>query len=139
MRMLLAALVALAPPMSAYGTGTAMSTNPLLELSPLPYHMPQFDRIKVSDYVPAFEAGMSAQLREVAAITRNPAPADFQNTIVALDRSGQLLLRVGFIFDELNTNNTSPEMQRIDTEMAPRRAAHRDAIYQDRALWKRVD
>src|SRR5215469_4740260 len=139
MRMVLAAMVAIAPWLSAVGAEPPMSTNPLLELSPLPYHMPQFERIKVSDYVPAFEAGMREQLRELDAITHNPAPPDFQNTIVALDRSGQLLLRVGFIFDELNSNNTSPEMQQIDSEMAPKRSAHQDAIYLDRALWKRVD
>jgi peptidyl-dipeptidase Dcp len=139
MRMVLAAIGAIVSPWSTFGAETPVSTNPLLELSPLPYHMPQFDRLKVGDYVPAFEAGMRAQLREVATITHNPAPPDFQNTIVALDRSGQLLLRVGFLFDELNTNNTSPQMQQIDTDMAPRRSAHRDAIYQDPALWKRVD
>jgi len=139
MRMVLAAMVAMAPSLSASGAETAMSPNPLLGLSPLPYHMPQFDQIKVSDYVPAFEAAMREQLREVAAITHNPAPPDFHNTIVALDRSGQLLLRVGFIFDELNSNNTNDEMQKIATEMAPKRSAHQDAIYLDRALWKRID
>jgi len=137
MRMAFAAILAIVP--ATQGAPTAVSDNPLLQLSALPYHMPQFDRIKVSDYVPAFEAGMQEQLREVAAITHNPAPADFQNTIVALDRSGQQLLRVRWIFDELNLSNTTPEMQRIDTEMAPKRSAHHDAIYLDHALWQRVD
>jgi Zn-dependent oligopeptidase len=99
--------------------------------------MPPFDRIRVSDYVPAFEEAMREQLLEVAAIAHNPKPPTFENTIVALDRSGQALQRVGFIFDELNSNNTNDEMQKIDTEMAPKRSAHRDAIYLDRALWRR--
>jgi peptidyl-dipeptidase Dcp len=113
--------------------------NPLLEPSALPYQMPPFDRIRVADYVPAFAEAMREQLQEVAAISHNPQPATFDNTIVALDRSGQALQRVGFIFDELNSNNTNDEMQKIDTEMAPKRSAHRDAIYLDPALWKRVD
>ena len=132
MKMLFAALLAIS------GAG-AVSGNPLLEPSPLPYQMPPFDRIHVSDYVPAFEEAMREQLGEVAAIAHNPQAPTFDNTIVALDRSGQALLRVGFIFDELNANSTSEAMQKIDTQMAPKRSAHRDAIYLDHALWKRVD
>ena len=138
MKTVLAAILALLPAM-ATPRATSPGENPLLEPGPLPYQMPPFDRIKVADYVPAFEEAMRGQLREVAAIARNPKPPTFDNTIVALDRSGQALQRVRFIFDELNSNNTSDEMQKIDTEMAPRRSAHLDAIYLDRALWKRVD
>lgn len=138
MKIVFAALLAFLPAISAVGA-MAASENPLLEPSTLPYQMPPFDRIRVSDYVPAFEEAMREQLREVAAIVHNPKPPTFDNTIVALDRSGQALQRVGFIFDELNSNNTSDEMQKIDTEMAPKRSAHRDMIYLDRVLWKRVD
>lgn len=138
MKMVFAALLAFVRAISAAGA-TAASENPLLEPSTLPYQMPPFDRIRVSDYGPAFEEAMREQLREVAAIVHNPKLPTFDNTIVALDRSGQALLRVGFIFDELNSNNTSDEMQKIDTEMAPKRSAHRDTIYLDRVLWKRVD
>jgi peptidyl-dipeptidase Dcp len=139
MRNTLAAVMAILPSLCAAAGPAAGSASPLLELSPLPYHLPQFDRIRVVDYRPAFEAAMRAQRREVAAITHNPTPPDFQNTVVALDRSGQELLRVGWIFDELNSNNTTPEMQKIDTDMAPKRSAHRDAICLDPALWQRVD
>ena len=117
----------------------AMSDNPLLEPSTLPYQMPPFDRIRVSDYVPAFREAMREQLREVAAIAHNAEPPTFDNTIVALDRSGQALQRVGFIFDELNANNTNDEMQKVAEKMAPKRSAHRDAIYLNHSLWKRVD
>jgi len=129
----------LAIAISASRAQAQKSDNPLLEPGTLPYQMPPFDRIKVSDYVPAFAEAMREQLREVAAIAQNPKPPAFDNTIVALDRSGQALQRVGFIFDELNSNNTNDEMQKIDTQMAPKRSAHRDAIYLDHALWKRVD
>jgi peptidyl-dipeptidase Dcp len=139
MKLLFAALLALAAVIAVQGAGAATSDNPVLEPSVLPYQMPPFDRIRVSDYVPAFEAAMREQLREVAAIAHDPKPPTFENTIVALDRSGQALQRVSFIFDELNSNNTNDEMQKIDTEMAPKRSAHRDAIYLDRALWQRVD
>src|SRR6516165_10948220 len=139
MKMLFAALLAIIPVVSVSGATPATSDNPLLLPSALPYQMPPFDRIRVSDYVPAFEEAMREQLREVAAIAHNPKPPTFENTIVALDRSGQALQRVEFIFDELNSNNTNDEMQKIDTEMAPKRSAHRDAIYLDPALWKRVD
>jgi peptidyl-dipeptidase Dcp len=139
MRSVFAAILVIMPVVSAQGTTAAMPQNPLLQPSTLPYHMPPFDRIRVSDYAPAFDAGMRAQLREVAAIAHDPRPPDFQNTIVALDRSGQLLLRVGLLFDELNSNNTSPEMQAIDTQYAVKRSAHKDAVYLDHALWRRVD
>jgi peptidyl-dipeptidase Dcp len=139
MRMVFAAILAIGPVISAQGATTAMSDNPLLQPSTLPYQMPPFDRIRVSDYAPAFEAGMREQLREVAAIAHDPHAADFQNTIVALERSGQLLHRVSFIFDERNANSSTPEMEAIDTEFAPRRSAHQDAIYLDHALWLRVD
>jgi len=138
MKMALAVILAIAPAL-ATAQAVVARANPLLEPSTLPYQMPPFDRIRVSDYVPAFAAAMHEQLREVAVISHNPQPPTFENTIVALDRSGQALQRVGFIFDEINLNNTNDEMQKIDTEMAPKRSAHRDAIYLDPALWKRVD
>jgi peptidyl-dipeptidase Dcp len=139
MKLSFAALLAIAPVIVSPGAVAAAVANPLLEPSTLPYQMPPFDRIRSTDYVPAFEEAMREQLQEVAAIAHDANPPTFENTIVALDRSGQALQRVSFIFDELNSNNTSDEMQKIDTEMAPKRSAHRDAIYLDRALWRRVD
>jgi peptidyl-dipeptidase Dcp len=139
MKLMFAVFLAIVPVIAVPGAVPATSANPLLEPSALPYQMPPFDRIRVSDYVPAFEEAMHEQLQEVAAIAHNPKPPTFESTIVALDRSGQALQRVSFIFDELNSNNTNDEMQKIDTEMAPKRSAHRDAIYLDRALWQRVD
>ena len=116
-----------------------MADNPFAQPSTLAYQLPPFDRIRDADYRPAFEAGMREQLEEVAAIAHNSAPPSFENTIVALERSGQLLTRVDNVFGRLNACNTDPQMQQIDTEMAPKLSAQADAIHLDPALWSRVD
>ncbi len=116
-----------------------MADNPFAQPSTLPFQLPPFDRIHDSDYLPAFEAGMAAQLREVAAIAHNPRPATFEDTIVALERSGQLLDRVETTFSNLNACNTDARMQQIDTETAPQLTAHRDAIHLNPALWARIE
>jgi peptidyl-dipeptidase Dcp len=121
------------------GTTPMAADNPFAHPSPLPFELPPFDKIRDADYEPAFEAGMREQLKEVAAIAHNPHAATFDNTIVALERSGRLLDRVGTVFFNLNSCNTDPRMQEIDTAMAPRLAAHNDAIFLDAALWARVD
>ena len=113
--------------------------NPFLSESPLPLHYPPFDRIDDSDYVPAFEAGMSEQLKEVEAIAQDPAPPTFENTFVSLEKSGRLLRRVQTVFNNLSAANTDPAMQKIEAQMAPRLAAHRDEILLDPALFARVD
>jgi peptidyl-dipeptidase Dcp len=117
----------------------AMPDNPFSQPSTLPYRLPPFDRIKDSDYRPAFEAGMRAQRREVEAIAQNARAPGFENTILALERSGQLLDRVVTVFFNLNSSNTDPQMQQVETEMAPKLAAHADAIMLDPALYARVD
>jgi peptidyl-dipeptidase Dcp len=117
----------------------AMADDPFHATSTLPYQLPPFDKIKDADYVPGFEAGMREQRAEVAAIAHNPKPADFDNTIVALERTGQMLERVNTVFSNLNASNTNPEMDRIDTEMTPRLTAHEDAILLDPELFARVD
>jgi peptidyl-dipeptidase Dcp len=143
-KLLLTAVTALAgsaaAAAAAQGTHTAMAAdNPFAQPSTLPFGLPPFDRIHDRDYLPAFEAGMRTQLAELAVIAHDPQPPSFDNTIVALERSGQLLDRVRRTFSNLSSCNTDPEMQRIETEMAPRLAAHEDAIFLDPGLWKRVD
>src|SRR5204863_443078 len=118
---------------------SAMADNPFMQPSTLPFELPPFDRIRDSDYLPAFQAGMREQLTEVARIAHNPQPAAFDNTIVALERAGQLLQRVDAAFGRLNACNTNTRMQEIDTEMAPKLTAQEDAIHLDPALWARVD
>jgi peptidyl-dipeptidase Dcp len=114
------------------------SANPLLSVSPLPLAYPQFDKIKDEHYAPAYEQGMTENLAEVAAIANNPAPATFDNTIVALERSGQLLGRVSRIFGNINGCNTNPTLQAVEKAMAPKLAAHRDAILLNAPLYARV-
>ncbi|WP_343125155.1 M3 family metallopeptidase [Opitutus sp. GAS368] len=113
--------------------------NPLLTESPLPFHYPQFDKIRNEHYGPAFELGMAEHLKEVGTIANNPAKPTFENTIVALEKAGQLLDRVSTIFFALSGSNTNPEMQKLQRELAPRLAAHRDAITLNPVLFARID
>jgi peptidyl-dipeptidase Dcp len=115
-----------------------MAENPFDQPSGLPYRLPPFDRVTNADYRPAFEAGMREQRAEVLKIAADPAPPDFQNTLVALERSGQMLARVSAVFFNLNASNTDPQMQAIDSEIAPKLQAHEDAIFLDQALFARI-
>ncbi|HEV2286256.1 MAG TPA: M3 family metallopeptidase [Steroidobacteraceae bacterium] len=135
---LMTALAAAADTKDA-GRTIMAADNPFAHPSPLPFEFPQFDKIKDSDYLPAYQAGMRAQLKEVEAIAHNSEPATFENTIVALERSGRLLDRVDTVFSNLNSCNTDDAMQKVDTEMAPKLAAHQDAIFLNAALWGRID
>ncbi len=113
--------------------------NPLFHESPLPYHLPEFAKLKDDDFAPAFEAGMAQQRKEVDAIAHDPAAPTFENTIVALERTGRLLTRVEKTFYNLNASNTDDAMQKVEAEMAPKLSAHSDAIMMDPALFARVD
>jgi peptidyl-dipeptidase Dcp len=116
-----------------------MHANPLLQASTLPYQLPPFDRVDNHHYQEAFAAGMAAQLREVQAITGRDGAATFENTIVALERSGELLDRAMAVFFNLIASNTNPVMQQYESELAPQLAAHDDAILLDSKLFARVN
>ncbi len=116
-----------------------MAENPFTHPSTLPYEWPPFDRVSNADYLPAFAAGMGEQRAEVEKIVRNPAAADFENTIEALERSGQMLARVVAVFFNLNASNTDPRMQEIESAIAPQLQAHEDALHLDPALFARID
>jgi peptidyl-dipeptidase Dcp len=113
-------------------------TNPLLTESTLPYHLPPFAAIKNEHFAPAFEKGMEDELEEVATIVGNPAAANFDNTIIALERSGELLDRVETVFGILTGAYTNLALDQLEASLSPRLAAHRDAIYLNRALFTRV-
>jgi peptidyl-dipeptidase Dcp len=113
-------------------------SNPFYATSTLPFHAPPFDRIKDSDYQPAIEAGMAEQLREIEAIANNPEPPTFENTLVAMEKSGQLFRRVTNVFDGVTGANTNPTLQNVEKIEAPRLAAHDDAIYLNAKLFERV-
>ena len=115
------------------------ASNPFAQESALPYHLPPFDKIKDEDYAPAYEEGMLEQRREVDAIARSTEAPTFANTILALEKSGRVLSRVSLAFGELNESNTDDAMQKVEADMAPRLAAHDDAIHLDPALFSRVD
>jgi len=112
--------------------------NPFYAASTLPYQAPPFDKIKDSDYLPAIEAGMEQELKEMRAIADNPAPPTFENTIVQMEKSGLLLKRVANVFFAVTGANTNPKLQEVETAVAPKLAAHADAIYLDSKLFQRI-
>ena len=116
----------------------AMAENPFLTESPLPYRLPPFDRIDESHYRPAFEQGMAEQIAEVEAIAAFSEAPTFENTIVALERSGRLLERVAATFFALSSAHTSDGLDEIRSEVAPQLAAHNDRILLNDALFTRV-
>ncbi|PZO10964.1 MAG: dipeptidyl carboxypeptidase II [Lysobacteraceae bacterium] len=114
------------------------SANPFFAVSALPYQMPGFDKIKDEHYAPALERGMSEQRTEVDAIAGNTEAASFENTIVALEKTGALLTRTSAVFGNLAGANTNPTMQAVQAEMAPKFSAHQDAILLDGKLFARI-
>src|SRR5882672_3056538 len=115
-----------------------IADNPFLTESSLPYHVPPFDKIKDEHFAPAIEAGMRDQLKEVEAVANDSEKPTFDNTIVALERTGRLLDRAQRTFSNLNACNTNPTLQKIDKEMAPKLAAHHDEIFLNPKLFARV-
>ncbi|TDK21527.1 M3 family peptidase [Luteimonas aestuarii] len=113
--------------------------NPLFAESTLPLQYPHFDQLKDEHFGPAFDAGMAQELQEIEAIADNPEPATFENTIVALERSGKLLSNARRIFGNLNGTDTNDTRRKINSDYAPRFAAHRDAIVLNPALFARID
>ena len=112
--------------------------NPFLTASKLPYQAPPFDKIKDADYKPALEEGLKQRLAEVEKIANNPAAPTFENTLVAMEKSGQLLNRVGAVFSLVTGANTNETLQGLQEEMAPKIAANRDAVYLNPKLFQRV-
>jgi peptidyl-dipeptidase Dcp len=123
---------------AAVAPGEFSSANPFAQPSSLPYQAPAFDRIRNGDYQPAIEEGMRRQRAELDSIARQPASPTFENTIVALERTGELLTRVLKVFASVVQANTNDTLQRVQTEEAPRLAAHSDALYLDSRLFQRV-
>ncbi|MBT2145710.1 MULTISPECIES: M3 family metallopeptidase [unclassified Rhodanobacter] len=112
--------------------------NPFFSESPLPLHYPQFDKIKDSDFAPGFDRGMAEHLKEVQAIAGNAEAPTFDNTIVALEKSGQILSRTSTVFFSLVGVDTNDARKALQAEYAPKLAAHRDAISLDPKLFARI-
>lgn len=112
--------------------------NPFYSPSTLSFHAPPFDKIKDEDYQPAIEAGMSQELTEIQSIADNPAPPTFENTLVAMEKSGELLDRASNAFDGVVGANTNPVLEKVQADEAPKLAAFHDAIYLNAKLFARV-
>ena len=119
---------------SVAGFGPA---NPFFAPSTLPFQAPPFDKIKDSDYQPAIEAGMAEQLKEVLAIAENPAAPTFENTVVAMEKTGDLLTRASLAFSGVAGANTNPVLEKLQEIEAPKLAAHQDAMYLNAKLFAR--
>ena len=117
---------------------TAAYSGPFAAPSTLDLHYPQFDGIKDSDFAPAFDAGMAEQLREMDAIANNPEAPTFQNTIVAMEKSGQVLDRATNVFFNLIGTDKNDAREKLESEYAPKFSAHRDAIALNPKLFARI-
>ena len=130
----------LATAMMANAMNFDTNDNPLTAKWEGPYGgVPPFDRVQIPLFKPALEAAMAEQLKEIDRIAGDPAPADFENTIAALERAGQSLNRVGTLYAVWGGTMSSPEYQVVQREMAPRLAAFNDQITQNEALFKRIE
>ncbi len=125
-------------PQVADETVSASTSNPLLVESTLPYGAPDFTQLRDEHFQPAIEQGMATALGEIRRIADNPEPATFENTLAAWERSGAQLERAQRVFFQLNNADGNDARQAVAREMAPRLAAHEDAILLDPALFARV-
>ncbi len=122
---------------TSMNTATTYS-GPFATPSTLDLNYPRFDKIQDSDFAPAFDAGMAEQLREMDAIANNPEAPTFQNTIVAMEKSGQLLDRATNVFFNLVGTDKNDARDKLQTEYAPKFSAHRDAITLNPKLFARI-
>jgi len=119
-------------------TTTAPAENALFTASTLPFQAPPFDKLKDADYQPAILEGMQQHLAEIRAIADNPEAPTFENTIEAMERSGELLTRSANVFFMLTGAHTNETLQAAEEALAPKLAEHSDAIHLDPALFARV-
>ena len=124
---------------SAAPAANAMTSNPFFSASTLPFQAPPFDKITDADYQPAIEEGMKRQLAQIQQIADNTDAPTFENTYVAMEKSGVMLNRVLSVFGAVTGANTDPALQKVQQEEAPRLAAHRDAIYLNDKLFQRIE
>jgi peptidyl-dipeptidase Dcp len=123
---------------AAAAAADAVAANPFFAPSPLPFQYPQFDKIQDADYMPAFVEGMKQQAAEVEAIANNPEAPTFDNTIVAMEKSGQVLSRVSTVFFNMVSSNTNDRIEKIQADVSPLLSAHSDSINLNGKLYARV-
>ncbi|MEO7323341.1 MAG: M3 family metallopeptidase, partial [Dokdonella sp.] len=132
-------MLANAPATAAAKVAAALpASNPFAAASTLPFQAPPFDKIKAADYEPAIEGGMRAQLAEVAKVAAQKDAPTFANTIETMERSGQLLNRVGAVFGAVTGADTNDTLQKAQEDLAPKLAEHQDAIFLNDKLFQRV-
>ena len=119
-------------------TQQAQTSNPFFAQSTLEFNYPQFDRIKDADFAPAFDRGMAEQTAEIAKIADNPEAPTFDNTILAMERSGQVLSRASYVFFNLTSANTNDALNKLEADYSPKFAAHHDGIYLNDKLFQRI-
>jgi len=115
-----------------------LSANPFMKKSKLQYEAPEFDKIKDEHFKPAFDFGLKQHDAEILKIANNPEAPTFENTLVALEKSGEILKRATIVFSNLTSANTNPTLQALDEEYAPIFAAHSDKMYLNENLYKRI-
>lgn len=116
-----------------------IAANPFFQRSALQYQAPNFNEIKDEHFLPAFEEGMKQHLAEIEAIANNPEPATFDNTLVAMEKSGELLTRVSRVFYNLVGTDSNEERRKIQSTLAPKMAAHSDNINLNAQLFARIE
>jgi peptidyl-dipeptidase Dcp len=115
-----------------------MALNPFMKKSTLQYQAPEFDKIRDEHFKPAFEYGMKVQLAEIEKIANNTATPTFENTILALETSGEVLKRAQIIFFNLTGSNTNPALQKLEEEYAPVFSGLSDKIYLNEKIYSRI-
>ncbi|MDN3639052.1 M3 family metallopeptidase [Simiduia curdlanivorans] len=125
-------------PETTASAAETQTSNPFFAESNLYFKLPPFDKIKDSDYAPAFERGMADQLAEMDAIANNPEAPSFENTFVAMEKTGDILTRVANVFFAMTSANTNDTLEAIRSDMAPKLSAHQDAILLNEKLFQRV-
>ena len=122
----------------AWSQPAPQASNPLLKQWTTPFEVPPFQEIKPEHFLPAVREALAEQRKEIDAIVNNPKPPTFENTILALDESGELLSKVQGVFGALQSAETSPELQKVNRESAPLLSAARDEIRLNAKLFDRV-
>jgi peptidyl-dipeptidase Dcp len=115
-----------------------VDVNPFFTPSSLPLFYPHFDKIKDSDFAPAFDRGMADNTREIEVIANNKDAPTFENTILAMEKSGQLLTRAVVVFGNLTSANTNDTLDKLDADYSPKFAAHHDSVYLNAPLFQRI-
>ena len=115
-----------------------LSQNPFMKKSTLQYEAPEFNKIKDEHFKPAFDFGLKQHVAELEAIANNPEKATFENTLIALEKSGDVMKRAMIVFYNLTSSNTNPTLQALEEEYAPIFAGHSDKIYLNEKLYQRI-